>query len=128
MTGDDAAQLEERAELLRALGHATRLQILGTLAGRELSVGDIEGETGIGQPGLSQQLAVLRKVDLVSTRRDGKQVIYSLEADRLREVARSLAGLAGIEQGERGESHAERLRRGGGAAVFAKVGQDRFSP
>ena len=60
---------EQAAELLRALAHPVRLTILGSLRGCERAVGEIEAITGIGQPGLSQQLAVLRKANLVLTRR-----------------------------------------------------------
>lgn len=66
------------AGLLRALSNEDRLLLLCQLAQGELSVSEIEARTGIEQPTLSQQLAVLRSQLLVATRRDGKRIFYSV--------------------------------------------------
>ena len=67
--------LETLVEVMRTLGHDTRLRlIVALLDSGEKSVSEIERLTGIGQPGLSQQLAILRKAELVQTRRAAKQV------------------------------------------------------
>ena len=68
----------EAARLMRALGNEDRLMLLCQLSQGELCVGDLEERTGIHQPTLSQQLGVLRAVGLADTRRDGKQIFYSL--------------------------------------------------
>ena len=62
--------LEAAADLLRALAHPVRLSLLRTLIDGERSVGEIEQLANVVQPGLSQQLGVLRKADLVHTRRE----------------------------------------------------------
>ncbi|MXO96590.1 metalloregulator ArsR/SmtB family transcription factor [Erythrobacter aquimaris] len=72
---------------LKALAHPLRFQILQVLKSRELNVGEIEQATGIGQPALSQQLSVLRKAELVETRKEAKLVYYSLAAERLSKLA-----------------------------------------
>ena len=115
--GDPA--LEANAELLRALGHAVRLQILTAIKDAELSVGEIEEATGISQPGLSQQLSILRKVDLVETRRTGKQVFYQVDSERMRELEALLGALAGPA----GTVHTDAPPRqnSGGASAFARV-------
>lgn len=64
--------------LLRVLGNPDRLLLLCQLADRECCVSELETATGITQPTLSQQLAVLREEGLVSTRREGKQIFYTL--------------------------------------------------
>ncbi|MBN4666307.1 helix-turn-helix transcriptional regulator [Pandoraea nosoerga] len=78
----DAAHLRsaarEAAALLRALANEDRLLILCQLTQGELSVGEIEAQLDIRQPTLSQQLAVLRAQALVTTRRDGKRIFYSV--------------------------------------------------
>lgn len=79
-------------EELKALAHPLRYQILQILKAGELNVGDIEQASGIGQPTLSQQLGILRKADLVETRRKAKLVIYSLNAARLTEIASLIGG------------------------------------
>ena len=68
----------EAAGLMRALGNEDRLLLLCQLSQGELCVGDLEEKTGILQPTLSQQLGVLRGEHLVQTRREGKQIFYSL--------------------------------------------------
>ncbi|TCM18713.1 ArsR family transcriptional regulator [Novosphingobium sp. PhB165] len=88
------SELDATAELLRALAHPLRLQILNAVRAAELSVGEIEDVTGIGQPGLSQQLAVLRKAELVATRRTGKQVFYRVDGGHMAALAAFLAGMA----------------------------------
>lgn len=71
---------------LRAMGHPIRFRILEALRGAQANVGEIEAKTGITQPTLSQQLAVLRKCELVGTRRDGKMVIYSINLETVDEL------------------------------------------
>ncbi|MGO9133654.1 MAG: metalloregulator ArsR/SmtB family transcription factor [Methylovirgula sp.] len=66
------------AERVKVFGQGQRLMILATLREGEHSVGEIEEMTGIGQPALSQQLAELRRADLVKTRRESKQIYYRL--------------------------------------------------
>lgn len=64
--------------VLRALANEDRLLLLCQLAHGERSVGDLEELLGLHQPTLSQQLGVLRNEGLVTTRRDGKRVHYSI--------------------------------------------------
>ncbi len=77
---------------LKAIAHPVRFQILQLLRKGELNVGEIEQSSGIGQPALSQQLGVLRKADLVETRKEAKLVFYSLNDDRLRAIGGLIAG------------------------------------
>lgn len=85
--------LDVLAELFRTLGQETRLRLLCLLRTGEHSVGEIDSLLAIGQPGLSQQLAVLRAAGLVSTRRVAKQVYYSLNPEAFVGVAAILAAL-----------------------------------
>ena len=64
--------------LLKALANSDRLLLLCQLSQSEHSVGELETLTAILQPTLSQQLSVLREESLVSTRREGKQIFYSI--------------------------------------------------
>lgn len=92
----DPAALERNAETCRVLGHETRLRLLLLLATREHSVGEIEAASGVGQPGLSQQLAILRKAGVVTTRRVAKQVYYSIDPAGLAETRALLERLCGV--------------------------------
>ena len=64
--------------LLKALANPDRLLLLCQLSQGERCVGDLEALLGIVQPTLSQQLGVLRAEGLVSTRRQGKNIYYSV--------------------------------------------------
>lgn len=70
-------------DFLRTLANPDRLLLLCHLAEGERCVSELESETGIGQPTLSQQLAVLRRQLLVLTRRDGKHIYYRVADPRV---------------------------------------------
>jgi DNA-binding transcriptional ArsR family regulator len=74
------------SEFLKALAHESRLIILCILAQDEKSVSELEQELNLRQPTVSQQLARLRADGLVSTRRDGKVIYYSLASDEARTI------------------------------------------
>jgi DNA-binding transcriptional ArsR family regulator len=74
------------SEFLKALAHESRLMILCILAEGEKSVSELEDILNLRQPTVSQQLARLRADGLVSTRRDGKIIYYSLASDDARTV------------------------------------------
>ena len=63
------------------MSNPDRLMLLCQLAQGERRVGELEELLDIQQPTLSQQLAVLREESLVKTRRDGKQIYYSIASD-----------------------------------------------
>ncbi len=64
--------------LLRALANEDRLLLLCQMTQGERSVGELEAELDIRQPTLSQQLGVLRAEGLVTTRREGKRIYYTV--------------------------------------------------
>jgi DNA-binding transcriptional ArsR family regulator len=109
---------ETQAELFRVLAHETRLRLLTLLASAEYAVGELETASGFGQPGLSQQLAILRKAGLVTTRRAAKQVYYRLDPAALMPVAAFLAKLAETAPPATQVSPATRT---GSAARFARI-------
>jgi DNA-binding transcriptional ArsR family regulator len=85
---------DELIDALKALAHPLRFRILAVLASGERNVGEIEHVTGITQPGLSQQLSVLRKAGLVDTRKEAKLVFYAVAAPQIFAVTTALAALA----------------------------------
>lgn len=84
---------EIKADLFKALGHPARVRALEVLSEGERTVGELQPLVGIESSHLSQQLGVLRRARLVSTRKEGSSVFYALRdplvADLLA-VARSL--------------------------------------
>jgi ArsR family transcriptional regulator len=69
------------AKFFRALGDATRLEIVGLLAarGKELCVCELESHFNLSQPTVSHHLRILRQAGVVSSVRRGTWVYYSLE-------------------------------------------------
>lgn len=76
--------------VLKSLANTDRLIILCHLAQQELNVSQIEEITDIKQPTLSQQLMMLRKSNVVTTRRMGKQIFYSIKDQHLIQVLNKL--------------------------------------
>lgn len=72
------AAAAQACTLLKVLGNPDRLMLLCQLTQGEYCVSDLETLLQITQPTLSQQLGVLREEKLVNTRREGKQVFYSI--------------------------------------------------
>jgi DNA-binding transcriptional ArsR family regulator len=85
------------ADKLKVYAQPQRLMILSCLLRGELTVGEIDAATGIGQPALSQQLAELRRNELVTTRRASKQIWYDLADDKVRLCVRSMEAILGEE-------------------------------
>lgn len=67
-----------KAELFKALAHPLRVQVLEQLVGGERSVGSLAEALGSELSSLSQQLGVLRRVGVVTTRREGNTIFYAL--------------------------------------------------
>jgi ArsR family transcriptional regulator len=87
--------------MLKVLGNPDRLLLLCQLTQGEFCVSDLESTLGILQPTLSQQLGVLREEKLVATRREGKQIYYSLASKEATALLQVLYQLYCIEpQGE----------------------------
>jgi DNA-binding transcriptional ArsR family regulator len=74
------ASADVACSLMRAMANTDRLMLLCQLSLGEKSVGELETLLGIHQPTLSQQLTVLREANLVTTRREGKSIIYSISS------------------------------------------------
>jgi DNA-binding transcriptional ArsR family regulator len=84
---------DDLIDALKALAHPLRWRILTALIAGERNVGEIEAATGIGQPGLSQQLGVLRKAGLVTTRKDAKLVFYAIAGEYIEGMLTRIAAL-----------------------------------
>lgn len=111
---------DELIEAMKALAHPLRWRILTTLAAGERNVGEIEEVSGIAQPGLSQQLGVLRKAGLVTTRKEAKLVFYSLAQSELARLATAVAELSPAGSGKLAEPEARRTPTPG-VANFARL-------
>lgn len=86
--GPDRQQALRRfkAEVFRVLSHATRIHIVECLQDGELPVSGILERVGVEPANLSQHLSMLRSYGLVTTRKEGNQVFYSLRDPLLIDV------------------------------------------
>jgi ArsR family transcriptional regulator len=81
------------SEFFKALSHPLRIKTLDALRGGEVGVNELSVRLGVEQTTLSQQLAVLRKSNIVVGRKEGQNVYYSVrdaEIFRLLDVARKI--------------------------------------
>ena len=83
--------IEAGTHLLKALANEKRLQILCLLAEKELSVTQINQQLSLSQSALSQHLAILRRDQLVNTRRESQTIYYSLSSDSAKAIIATLA-------------------------------------
>jgi ArsR family transcriptional regulator len=86
MPGQEVPISELKADLFRALSNPGRIRILERLVEGERSVGDLQPEVGLELSHLSQQLGVLRRANLVTARKDGALVFYSVKNPLLADV------------------------------------------
>ena len=74
------------AELFRLFGDSTRIKILCALFEQERNVTEICELVGMSQSAISHQLRLLKQADLVTSRREGKTMIYSLADDHVKTI------------------------------------------
>lgn len=75
--------VQELADLFKVLGDPTRIRIVQQLLNKEMCVTDIAESMGMGQSAISHQLRVLRQARLVTFRKEGKTVMYSLNDEHV---------------------------------------------
>ncbi|MFI6009634.1 ArsR/SmtB family transcription factor [Streptomyces sp. NPDC051243] len=92
-----------KAEFFKTLGHPARIRVVELLSEREHAVAEMLPDVGIEPAHLSQQLAVLRRANLVKTRQEGSNVYYSLTSPQVALQAELLADL----QAAQGEGEGE---------------------
>lgn len=83
--------IEAGTNLLKALANEKRLQILCLLAEQELSVTQINQQLALSQSALSQHLAILRRDQLVQTRRESQTIYYALSSESAKAILDALA-------------------------------------
>ena len=78
--------MEDIAELFKGFADPTRVHILSLLTQRELCVTDISDAVELSQSAISHQLRILKQMHLVTFRREGKNILYSLADDHVRTI------------------------------------------
>lgn len=83
-----------KTNVITSFANSTRVKLLMCLGEGEKNVTQLIGSCGLSQSAVSQHLEKLRRSNLVSTRRVGKEVIYKLTSEKIVEVANNLLNLA----------------------------------
>ena len=84
MDADIAAQLHElHARVCKAIADPKRLLIINELRDKELSVSDLCESLSLSQSNVSQHLAILRERGVVTTRREGTTIFYTLRSQKV---------------------------------------------
>ena len=78
--------LDSMSELYKTFGDKTRIKILITLIDQELCVQNIFESLNMNQSAISHQLKILKNMKLIKSRRDGKQIYYSLADDHVKTI------------------------------------------
>lgn len=98
-----AAELQElHARVCKAIADPKRLLIINELRDQELSVGDLCEALDISQSNVSQHLAILRERGVVSTRRDGTRVLYTLRGRKVLQAVDLLREFLAEDLADRG--------------------------
>lgn len=103
--GPKQAVFASLAEIAQALGHPHRLELLEHLGQGERSVEELASRASLTVANASRHLQILRRAALVTTRRDGKRVLYSLAGEE--DVIALLKALGRV--GERNAAEIERV-------------------
>lgn len=99
----DSEKAGKIAEMLKALAHPLRLQILAVLCGGEAHVNALAERLGVNQPLISQQLRILRMNQLVRVEREGGLAVYSLLEPRVIQVIQCMERCERFFTGESNE-------------------------
>lgn len=86
MSTDKIAHIQETVSLFKIYSDFTRLRIIELLLESEYCVQDIADSLGASQSAISHQLKLLRDLHVVKTRKQGKQVFYSLQDNHIKEI------------------------------------------
>ena len=84
--GVEAEVFERQARICKAFANATRLQMLDVLGKRDWTAGNLQEELGISKANLSQHVAILKALGIVTARREGRQMYFSLAMPEAKEA------------------------------------------
>lgn len=93
---------QAKADLLKALSHPTRLQILEFLREGERCVCELVPLLGLEQPNISQHLSIMRAHGIVAYRREGTRLLYRLKHHDLAHLAALVDNIIAAQWGEKG--------------------------
>lgn len=87
----------------RALADPTRRAILRMLSGGDQTAGELGEKFGMTAPAMSHHFNVLKESGLVEARRQGQQIVYSLNTTAMQDIARNMMDMFHVKEGSPGE-------------------------
>ncbi len=106
---------DSAAELFRLLSTPIRLKIISALCGQEKNVSQLLDEIDTTQPNMSQHLATLYRAGVLGKRREGTQIFYRLQSERVATLCRAVCTQVAMElDGDESVPPEDRLTRGAG--------------
>jgi len=93
MLSNEKERLRLKAEVFKAMGHPLRLGVIEFLQAGEKCVCEIVDHTGTGISNMSKHLSILKKAGIVSDRRDGLKIMYSLTMPCAMDFTRCVEGV-----------------------------------
>ena len=93
------AVFESAAELFAVLSTPIRLKIISAVCEREKNVSELLAEIDTTQPNMSQHLATLYRSGVLAKRREGTQIYYRLQSERVATLCRAVCTQVAIELG-----------------------------
>ena len=106
-------------EVFQALSHPVRLEICQLLMTKQFSVGELCETLKLRQYVVSQQLALLRKAEIVDTKRKARSIIYSLSNDKVRRILRVSNANLVLPSNQAGASNTDRKQQAGSFAQIS---------
>ncbi|EAX46378.1 transcriptional regulator, ArsR family [Thermosinus carboxydivorans Nor1] len=92
--------MKDLAQIFKALGDETRLEIVKMLRGRQLCVCEIMDAFKLSQPAISHHLKILRQAGVIDDAKEGKWVFYSLNPEAFRLIEAFLTQIRRLDEGE----------------------------
>lgn len=112
-TNDQDRVFESAAELFGLLSTPVRLKIISAVCNGERNVSELLGEINTTQPNMSQHLSTLYRAGVLGRRREGTQVFYRLQSERVAQLCRAVCTQIAIELDDVGELSTEEQLLGG---------------
>ena len=84
---------EKGSELLKAIAHPARMEMIVRLKADGCNVSEIQKNLGLPQSTISQHLRILKNAGVLSSRRDGTRVCYTVEMNEVLEIIKMLRGM-----------------------------------
>ncbi len=94
--------------IFKAIADPTRRSILQLLKARPMTAGEIAEHFDVSKPTMSAHFAVLREAGLIGSEKDGKHVVYWLNASVLEEALLAFTGALGLDLGARHQPDSEK--------------------